>query len=213
MFNVFRGNYENKELVKVVLEKTKIYKRSLELHSGLGREYLLTAINLSSRNGKCKVLDFGGACGAEYFLIKSLLNIDFYWTVVETPEMIKQAKELATYHLKFTTRLPKNVDLVYSSGALQYLNEPYTMLEKLVKLRPKYIFLKRLVVGEEKDYIQKSRLKDNGPGPLPKGFRDRNIYYPAKILSKEKILSIFKGFRIIKEFTETAYYALLAKRL
>jgi len=68
--------------------------------------------------------------------MKSLLNIDLYWTVVETPEMIKQAKELATSHLKFTTRLPKNVDLVYSSGALQYLNEPYTMLEKLVKLRP-----------------------------------------------------------------------------
>ena len=60
-------------------------------------------------NNKLKVLDFGGAAGAHYFIVKSLLDKEISnWRVVETSKMTQEAikNQLENSELSFYDNLP-----------------------------------------------------------------------------------------------------------
>jgi len=67
-------------------------------------------------------------------------NYSINWNVVETPEMVNQAKQIAFGSCKFfdninSARAGMNkIDLVFTSGALQYCPDPLLYLQKLVDL-------------------------------------------------------------------------------
>jgi len=191
--------YENTELCCMIGDKTRKYIKDLE-----NKPYALNAVNvflvsiiqkylLEYQIKDIIILDFGGACGAHYFETKRFFghNIEFKWIVVETPEMVNSAKNhgLENEELFFVDSLEKinnSIDLVHSSGTLQYIPDWLDYQKKLVGLNAKYMLFNRMMFNENNRTfvtIQKSRLSANGPGPMPKKYKDKDVFYPHTTIS------------------------------
>lgn len=200
-----KAGYEDDELVNIVFEKTLIY-RDVVLHetpftTDISSLRTIIGLSIASRQKKLSVIDFGGACGAHYFLSKRILGdmVELSWNVVETPNMVAKAKPLEDDNLKFFDSLQTaqdnigHADLVFSSGALQCTPRPYDSLRSLVNCNADNIFITRVPLStsyNESYIVQNSKLGDNGPGTLPSGFQDRNVQYPVTFQRKDKFESI-----------------------
>ncbi|MGH6977148.1 MAG: hypothetical protein ACREED_08995, partial [Stellaceae bacterium] len=59
--------------------------------------------------------------------------------------------------------------------------------------------------------VQTSRLKDNGPGPLPEGIADRAISYPAIRLPRSAFLAAHEraGYRLAWKARDTDAFLFL----
>lgn len=222
---VCRGAYEENDLVNVVYEKTRLYRDSLLIQHPFVSEIIslrtLIGLSLSIRGSELNVIDFGGACGAHYFLAKTVFGerITLRWHVVETPKMVSKAIGLEDGQLRFFDDLQKaksgfdRVDLVFSSGALQYVPRRYEFLEQLIECRAANIFITRVglsTLPKELVIVQKSNLSANGPGPMPKGMRDGVVQYPVTFARKdkfEKILSQNYSIDILFDEDKGAYQA------
>jgi putative methyltransferase (TIGR04325 family) len=148
------------------------------------------------------VLDFGGACGAHYFLIRKIVDpkISIHWAVVETPKMTSKAKLLETKEIEFYDNISGAMtsitlcDLFHSSGAIQYVTDPQKILEEIVSCGAKFLLLNRLALSTKEKIIviQDSLLSANGPGELPPGIQDRICKYPITYFPKEALETIIK---------------------
>ena len=107
--------------------------------------------------------------------------------------MSKEAEKLSNRNLKFFDDIAdaKNsigeVDLVFTSSALQYCPDPIYFLRKLVELNAPYFFITRTPFSLGQNLLittQTSKLSDNGPGPLPEGYSNRTITYPITYITK-----------------------------
>lgn len=80
--------YEVPDLVHTVFLKTQANR---ELPLSPTKAFSMLAVLVSDRN-PLRVVDLGGACGAEYFNARRLLPASrvLRWTVVETPAMVAQ---------------------------------------------------------------------------------------------------------------------------
>jgi putative methyltransferase (TIGR04325 family) len=201
---VCKSGYEENDLVSVVYEKTRLYRDTLLVQRPFVPEITffrtLIGLSLAVRGNELKVIDFGGGCGVHYFISKFLSKLVFgestnlRWHVVETPKMVSKAIKLEDGQLKFFVDLQKarsdfgHVDLVFSSGALQCVPRPYEFLEQLIECRADKIFITRVglsTLKKELVIVHKSKLRTNGPGPLPDGMRDRIVKYPLTFARKE----------------------------
>ena len=204
-----KSGYEQNDLVSVVYEKTRLYRDLiLSQHpfvSEISSLRTLVGLSLSSRcalrGNKLNVIDFGGACGAHYFIAKRVFGdgIDLRWHVVETPNMVSRAIGLEDGRLKFFDDLEKakagvdHVDLVFSSGALQYVPRPYEFLEGLTECKADNIFITRVglsTLPKELVIIQRSHLRENGIGPMPQGMQDGVAQHPVTFARKDKFEEI-----------------------
>ena len=194
--------YENTELCCMISEKTINYIKYLE-----SKPYTVKASNiflvntiqtylLEYQTEKITVLDFGGACGAHYFETRKFFgnSFKFKWFVIETPEIVNAAKErkLENEELFFVENIEKIdsiIDLVHSSGTLQYVPDWIEYLDRLIEKQAKFVLFNRMMFNEhDRTFftIQKSRLSDNGPGPMPKKYEDKDIFYPHATISYKK---------------------------
>jgi len=214
-----KGAYENKILCQVVAEKTSRFVRELNT-----KPYQLDATNVfllatiqnyfnETKKKEIRIVDFGGACGIHYYEVLSFIPKDYIvkWTVIETKEMVASAKKFGcgNQNLDFISDSDEvigEVDLIYSSCALLYVKNPYLELDKLIKLSAKWILVNRMMFNEEDRDIytlQKSKLSGNGPGKLPKEYKDIIIKYPHTTLSLPKFINAFNEFYSIEwEFEE-----------
>ena len=144
--------------------------------------------------GATTVLDFGGACGAHY---KEALHHapDVRWAVVETPAMVRRASELATKRLRFFPSVSEAavwlgpIDLMHSSGALQFAPDPERTVAELCDLRAKRMHWRRLVLSEGSTVreMQSSFLTDNGPGII-EGVEEKRVEYARTRMSEQAFL-------------------------
>lgn len=195
-------SYEDKDLCKVVAEKTKAYRTTLLMKDLDDLDFFLLSV-ISSYLQKTEkktitVVDFGGACGIHYFTMQKLLdnsNTNFKWIVVETAEMVNAAKQagLENDNLRFVNNLSditESVDILHSSGTIHYVSKPFEFLQKMMELKPKYLAFNRTYLIEQEDietvFIQTSMLSHNGVGKLPSNFQDKIIKYPCTIFSLNK---------------------------
>ncbi len=201
-----KDGYQNNDLCEVIAEKTKNYLNELKNKPFIlnpTNVFLLAAINqyitvLSTES--INILDFGGACGFHYFEIRRFIpeKIKLRWYVVETSQMVLSAKEhkLENSELFFIDSLENintPIDFLHSSCALQYVPDPYDCLLKLINVNALWVFFNRMMFNEKDREIiilQKSKLSGNGPGPLPKDYKDRTIYYPHTTISFKKFNNI-----------------------
>jgi putative methyltransferase (TIGR04325 family) len=216
------NSYQDNELVEVVLEKTKRFKNELEsdcipLWDTSGYS-LLSVINPIIENGlqKLNVLDFGGACGAHYFHTRKFINpkIKINWIVVETPTMVKAAKELENEELHFCDSLDEaikkleQIDLLHTSGTLQCVDEPYKYLDKILNSGSKWLLFNRLGLNQADDdviVIHHSKLSWNGIGELPEGYKDRRISYPFTFISENKFFNkLNEKYKVFAKFSENS---------
>lgn len=198
------ANYEESALLRVIRRKTELYRETLlspQHRIALGELQLVSAIGLNRRDERVRVVDFGGACGAHFFALKSIVGdrVQFDYRVVETRGMVNEAKGLENDELKFFESLQQakaglnGVDIVFSSGTLQCVPDPYKTLEDLVACKARFLILARIgMTNGARDVIviHKSTLATNGPGPLPKGVQDAPVKYPFTFPVREKLESI-----------------------
>lgn len=200
-----QGDYQNIELCEMIADKTVIYRDLINKTTDTLNStnvFLLAAINELRANHSLNtmtVLDFGGACGAHYFEIKKLLPATFKlkWIVAETSQMVlaAKAKNIETSELTLVDNLNNlpPIDFIYTSCALHYTSNPYGFLNDLLKVNATAVLFNRMMFNEnDRDIItiQKSRLQDNGPGPMPLKYSDKLISYPHTTLSFNKFNSI-----------------------
>jgi putative methyltransferase (TIGR04325 family) len=190
--------YGEEKLVHMIVEKNLAFRGSLKSARTIPMDSLRVMIGIGSMSPsmKLRVLDFGGAGGHHYSIVRTALDADreVQWNVVETVPMVRAAnKELAGGGLKFFESIERaasdlgQVDLVFTSGALQYTSNPLVSLSMLLEVKAKHLFITRTAFNNASRRIitlQASRLSDNGPGPLPAGFADQEIQYPVTFESK-----------------------------
>ena len=211
------NGYEASDVVKVVICKNKIFADKLHQENVLDLGSLRTMIGVGlCRENSLRVLDFGGGGGYHYQIAKMAFgnDIDLHWCVVETPSMAQEAeRQLASSRLRFASSLDEaktilgEVNLIFSSGTLHCTDDPLKYLAKLLSLEAKKIFLTRTSFSEDHKrmiFLQKSRLSHNGPGALPQGFQDADIFYPNVFvpISEVKDLILRSGYTIRLEINE-----------
>lgn len=214
--------YQNIDLCNMIADKTVIHIDTLKekpFSLNPTNVFLLAAINqyLNVFSTKSlKILDFGGACGAHYFEIRRLIpnDVSLKWYVVETAQMVKSAidRKLNSKELVFVSSIEDiktEIDFIHSSGALQYVHSPYEFTNMLINFNANWIFVNRMMFNEnDRDFVtvQKSFLSSNGPGKLPKGYKDRIISYPHTTMSFQKYNSMIinNGYEVEWMFLETS---------
>ena len=208
--------YQNKELCNMIADKTVNYISCLKNKPHLVNPkstLLLSAIlkymSLANKN-TFNILDFGGACGVHYYEIRDLLpkDIKLKWYIVETEQMVKSAldRELNNEELSFVSSVKEiqtRIDFIHSSGTLQCCKDPYEIINLFLELDANWIFFNRMIFNEidrELVVVQKSLLASNGPGKIPKGYRNKIVSYPNTIMSFKKFNSKFTDLKYILEW-------------
>jgi len=162
---------------------------------------ILAGLMYASRSGRMKVLDFGGSLGSTYFQNKRFLDdlTDVTWNVVEQKNYVDVGKEsfeseVLKFHYSIEDCIKKEgVDILLLSGVLQYLENPFTELEKMLENNFEYILIDRTICGfEGKDEIKIQVVSpDIYEASYPCWFLDVN---------KLRVFFISKNYKIVEEF-------------
>lgn len=149
-----------------------------------------------------RVLDFGGAGGHHYFDAFLRLRIPMRWAVVEKPSIVRRCSaEFEDGCLSFHDNIDEaaralgGVDLVHSSGAIQYTPDPLQTTADLLAFGAPYFLLSRLPLwnGETTVGIQEAMLSTHTFGSLPLGMTDRQVRYPITFTNTDAILGSWAG--------------------
>ncbi|MFY0651335.1 MAG: methyltransferase, TIGR04325 family [Cyclobacteriaceae bacterium] len=221
--NIAEG-YSNESIAQIVLKKTVIAKkninREIESKSDLQNLFFFQLM-WNDYSQKVEILEIGGACGMLYFFA------DYHfpewinkYSVVETPEMVKYAKQeflgerlFFFYDLNEAFSHKKKPDILILSGSLQYLPNSMQVFNRLLDQGIPFIYLTRLPlliqsISEEYGF-QTSRLKHHGPGEMQiendKEIKTPVTYLPLSVIKE----SIHKhNYEIEYHFYESSKYVL-----
>ncbi len=212
--------YEDSALCRMIAKKTIKYKETLlqqPYHINAVQCYLVLTIQnvlLQHHVSSLSIADFGGACGAHYFETRRLIQnqIALKWNVIETPGMVKSAYDfkLNNHELNFVSNFDQvDADIFYLSSSIQYVPDPYNILNKLISKEYSYILFNRMMLNtisaEDEIIVQQSWLSANGPGPMPKGEVDKLVKYPHTTLSEQKFLQLFEpSYELVFRFDEAS---------
>jgi putative methyltransferase (TIGR04325 family) len=144
-----------------------------------------------------RVLDFGGSFAFHYRIARlASPHIPLRWAIVETKQLVERAVPLATDELRFfpdiksATSWLGATDLVFSSGVVQYLPDTEDAITRLVEIGAPVMVWNRMAFCEAERHTedQKSLLSENGPGPLPPGFVDREVFFSVTRIPKSEFM-------------------------
>lgn len=107
--------------------------------------------------GKLSILDFGGSLGSSYYanisFLKAVPELD--WSIVEQENFVKCGKDFfEDNNLKFYFSISEclkyqSPNVVLISAALQYLEDPFKLLDEISNSTIEYIILDRLSLCDE----------------------------------------------------------------
>jgi putative methyltransferase (TIGR04325 family) len=138
--------------------------------------------------GPLSVLDFGGATGGVGLALRQHAP-DLNFTVVETPALVALMGHAGD--VAFVVAMPETCDVFYSSGTLQYLPDPYAVLEQGFAAARQAVVLKRNYFSDRPIIrVHHSRLFENGAGPVPRGYQDMAISYPSATVQENRVHEI-----------------------
>lgn len=213
------NGYEDVAIIDKVISSTKsvlngnaVWERDGYLFYEKKYTYKICAAILrcavQNDNQGVRVLDIGGALGSTYFQNRE------YWTDVKDLEyIIVEQEAFANYghthlensELKFIGSVEDyqnsgKYDIVLMSASLQYISNYKEMISRVLKLKPRYIILDRILVGD------RTRIcKETVPEEIYKSS------YPVIIFSEEEIMGLFSSEyevieRDISSVPERAYF-------
>jgi putative methyltransferase (TIGR04325 family) len=153
----------------------------------------------AQNNDRLNVLDFGGAFGSTYYQNKKFLDTihEVNWCVVEQPELVEigllnfSTDRLHFYYTTDECLKHYKIDIILLSSVLQYLDEPYKLLDNVISTGIKYLIVDRtsFTQGDDRITIQKVH---------------PSIYkatYPCWFFNKSKFLSyLCREYDLILEF-------------
>ncbi len=146
--------------------------------------------------GPLSIVDFGGATGGVGLALRAYAP-DTRFTVVETPALV--ALMPGGQGIAFTSQMPADCDVFFTSGTLQYMPDPYDILERGFAGARRAVVLKRNYFSERPIFrVHHSRLFENGAGPIPPGYTDMIASYPLAALRESRVREIAArhGFKL-----------------
>ena len=163
---------------------------------------------------RINILDFGGACGLNFFIARYLLpNFSVKCIVVETSEMVKYNNKRNTVpDLSFISNVHEisnlsfKPDIIICDSSLQYTQNPCETLRELLSFSPPVCSINRIPLTElnySQKLIQKSKIKNNGPTIYKSNKFSKKIYYPLTVDPLHKIQELLEGhFKIIRIYKD-----------
>lgn len=104
----------------------------------------------NTQEGRLNVLDFGGSLGSSYFQCRNFLTgLSVSWHVVEQANFVERGREyFEVPPLKFFYTIEESAkvakpDVILFSSVLQYLAEPYAILQSADDIGAQYIIIDR----------------------------------------------------------------------
>ena len=155
------GGYQQESILNDVSDAALMVKNGLMpcerdgvLLSAIEYSWPVTAVLMlaaAKNNGVLNVIDFGGALGSSYYQnIKFLSKLkSISWMIVEQEHYVEfGSKEISSDQLKFfgdiDSAVAENIpDLVLFSASLQYIQQPFDVLKKILLLKPQFIVFDR----------------------------------------------------------------------
>jgi len=163
---------------------------------------------------RINILDFGGACGLNFFIARYLLpNFSLKSIVVETSQMAKYNNDRNRHsdlsfisNINEISNLSFKPDILICNSSLQYSQNPCETLRELLTFSPSVCYISRTPLTDlnySQKLIQKSKLKNNGPTSNKTNVFSKKIYYPLNIEPFIKIQQLldshFQTIRIYKD--------------
>ncbi len=148
------------------------------------------------------VTDLGGATGdlgADFLAAFP----DAQFVVVENETLVELMQGRSK--VQFSKQIPASCDIFYTSGTLQYLDDPMPVLAAGFDSAKQLVAVVHNSFSDvDLFHVQTSRLFANGMGPIPEGFSDQDISYPHRTLREDQIvaLAVAKGFECISRISE-----------
>jgi len=157
------------QTVKTSLLKVKnakaVYERDSVIFDEIQYSWQLLSglmfVSAKSR-GKLKILDFGGSLGSTYYQNKKFLDKldELSWSIVEQKHFADIGKkEFADDRLKFFYNVDEciekeNSKVLLLSSVLQYIEEPYKLLDNILKNDFEYILVDRTPFSKTDEKIK-----------------------------------------------------------
>ncbi len=212
------------EKVKKAAERVRDGKAAYERDAVLYNEPdysepLEKAVNtiLNSKKSRLNIIDFGGSLGSTYFQNRANVGDKISnWCIIEQKEFVTEGKEnfedgtLHFYDKVEDCKYKEEVDLLILSSVLQYIREPFLLLNKLLASKPSGVFIDRtpFVKGDDRITIQKVHpkiYKASYPCWFFNEMKFRNYFnkeysveFEFEALDKANIKSEFKGFFFLR---------------
>lgn len=204
------GGYDSDQILNKVrgsLLKVKngeaVYERDSVLFEKVQYSWPLLAALLwivSQKGNRLNLVDFGGSLGTTYYQNRKFLAHlgEVRWSIVEQRRFVECGRrDFEDDRLKFYEDLDSCIreqrpDTILLSSVLQYLEQPYALLEKVLSLGFEFILIDRtplLEKGDDRITVQK----------VPPEIYEAS--YPAWFFNREKFLSRFsKRYELLAEF-------------
>lgn len=203
------SGYDSNEIIQKVrasLLKVKngeaIYERDSVIFDEIQYSWpLLAGLMYASAmfKGELNVLDFGGSLGSTYYQNKKFLDKinNLTWSIVEQDKFVKIGKkEFENEHLKFYCSVGECIaenapNVLIFSSVLQYIEEPFTLLDDVFKHNFKYILVD-ITPFSSQNIIKLQRI----PPSI------YNASYPCWIFSEYDFIKYFykNGYKVHEEF-------------
>lgn len=192
-----------KESLLKVKNGEAVYERDSVLFNKIQYSWpILSGLLLSAINtGRLSVIDFGGSLGSSYFQNKIFLDQinNVSWSIVEQRDFVSVGREcFADERLKFFYDIDncmknEQPNVLLLSSVLQYIEEPYNLLDTLFKHEFEYVLIDRTPFSI--DDIDKVKLQ-----VVPPTIYDAT--YPCWFFSKSCFMDYIssKGYRLVEQF-------------
>ena len=167
------------------------------------------ALALARQTDHLEIVDFGGSLGTNYFQNRKILEYldelqrPIIWNVIERPILATLGKEhFANAKLKFFSSLHEAIagegirpDAFLFSGSLQYTDDPFCLLDQVMRAGAGILAFDRLLVSptdSHQSFIQHPDPEKHYPAT-----------YPVWCFSKDLFIGNLtsKGFKLIEHFT------------
>lgn len=162
----------------------------------------------ATRQGRLRVLDFGGSLGTNYWRHRTLVPAgeDLRWDVVEQRAFVEAGRtHLADTPLKFhadvqAAQAAGDHDVLLCSCVLQYLEEPFRALDEWSRLEIPYLLLNNLPLHPRKP--DRLMVQHVPPSIYPAS-------YPVWFFNREDFLKrVGVRYEVVKEFASEAKWPL-----
>jgi putative methyltransferase (TIGR04325 family) len=192
-----------KESLLQVKEGKAVYERDSVLFDHIEYSFPVLAALLRvavKKQGTLNVLDFGGALGTSYFQSKYFLSVvdNLRWNIVEQKKFVDCGRAYFTdSSLQFFDSIDHCLEntrpnVIFISGSVQYLENPYVFLENLLNYKFSYIIIDRIAFTlNNRDLLTVQKVQPD-------------IYsasYPAWFFAEDKFRRIFSShYELICDF-------------
>ncbi|GHT84215.1 methyltransferase, TIGR04325 family protein [Spirochaetia bacterium] len=181
-------------------ERDSVLFKEKEIFFPLLSSLLLVCIK---EQNALNLIDFGGSLGSAYFQNKEILKqseVNINWNIVEQENFVECGlKYFANNELHFYKKIDEccalmDISVCLFSSVLQYLKNPYSLIDNVIKKNIKYMIIDRTI------FIENGNEDILSIQTVPKEIYEAS--YPVWFLSLNKFLTYMeKNFEIIYKWT------------